>query len=29
MRFEWDDQKKHGVSFELAQLTFFDPLRKD
>jgi uncharacterized DUF497 family protein len=35
MRFEWDDrknvsnQRKHDVSFELAQLTFFDPLRRD
>jgi len=33
--FEWDDrknvsnQRKHDVSFELAQLTFFDPLRRD
>jgi uncharacterized DUF497 family protein len=32
-RFEWDEakdrlnQKKHGVSFGLAQLAFFDPKR--
>lgn len=35
MRFEWDirksyaNLKKHRVSFELGQLVFFDPLRKD
>lgn len=35
MRFEWDIRKSHGnlkkhhVSFELGQLVFFDPLRKD
>jgi len=35
MRFEWDigkdrsNRAKHGVSFELGQLVFFDPLRKD
>ncbi len=33
VRFEWDlnkdrmNQKKHGVSFELAQEAFFDPSR--
>ena len=33
LRFEWDDVKavinlkKHGVPFELAARTFFDPLR--
>jgi uncharacterized DUF497 family protein len=35
MRFEWDIRKdrsnraKHGVSLELAQLAFADPLKKD
>jgi uncharacterized protein len=33
MQFEWDDakdainQRKHGISLELASLVFFDPLR--
>lgn len=35
MRFEWDirkdrsNRRKHGVSLELAELAFLDPLRKD
>lgn len=33
MQFEWDytkdmsNQRKHGISFELASLVFFDPQR--
>lgn len=35
MRFEWDDQKnlsnqkKHGVSFEIAELVYSDPYRRE
>lgn len=34
MRFEWDPEKdannrrKHGISFEMAKLVFFDPLAR-